>query len=182
MLEVKKLSAGYGGKSILHDVTVSFEKGKLTSMIGVNGSGKSTMLKAMLGILPFASGEVVMDGTDIRSMSRNEIAKRVAYLAQGKNTPDMTVEQMVLHGRFPYLSYPRRYQKIDREIAKKAMDVVGISHLSDRFLFTLSGFFHLKSSVLPIIFFNFSRRTSSCSEREMFALTLFSIFISLSLH
>lgn len=139
MLELKNISAGYGRKTVLDGVTVSFEKGKLTSIIGVNGCGKSTLLKAILGILPLSSGEVVIDGNDLQSMSRNEIAKSVAYLAQGKNTPDMTVEQLVLHGRFPYLSYPRRYRKEDREIAKKAMDAVGISHLADKPLYELSG-------------------------------------------
>jgi iron complex transport system ATP-binding protein len=72
-------------------------------------------------------------------MSRNEIAKKTAYLSQGKNTPDMTVEQMVLHGRFPYLSYPRRYSTYDREVAGKAMEAVGIAELAHKPLYTLSG-------------------------------------------
>lgn len=139
MLELKNVSAGYEESSVLNGVSATFEKGKLTSIIGKNGCGKSTLLKAILGILPLLSGKVVVDGNNLHSMSRNEIAKKVAYLAQGKSTPDMTVEQMVLHGRFPHLSYPRRYQEADREIARKAMDVVGIYHLADKPLFTLSG-------------------------------------------
>lgn len=139
MLEIKNVTAGYGNQTVLNDVSVVFEKGKLTSIIGVNGCGKSTMLKAILGILPLSNGEIVIDGKELRSMSRNEIAKHVAYLAQGKNTPDMTVEQLVLHGRFPYLSYPRRYKESDREIARNAMEVAGISHLANHPLFTLSG-------------------------------------------
>ena len=139
MLEIKNVTVGYGNQTVLNDVSAAFGKGKLTSIVGVNGCGKSTMLKAILGILPLSSGEIVIDGKELRSMSRNEIAKHVAYLAQGKNTPDMTVEQMVLHGRFPYLSYPRRYKESDREIARNAMEVVGISHLANHPLFTLSG-------------------------------------------
>ena len=139
MLELKNISAGYGSKNVLSDITVSFEKGKLTSIIGVNGCGKSTLIKAILGILPLSGGKVIIDGCDLQSMSRNEIAKRIAYLAQGKNTPDMTVEQMVLHGRFPYLSYPRRYRKTDHEFARKAMETVGILHLADKPLYELSG-------------------------------------------
>ncbi len=139
MLELKNISAGYAGKTVLENMTVSFEKGKLTSIIGVNGCGKSTLLKATLGILPLSNGEIVIDGSNIREMSRNDIAKKISYLAQGKNTPDMTVEQMVLHGRFPYLSYPRRYKEIDREIAKSAMETVGIAHLADKPLCELSG-------------------------------------------
>ena len=139
MLEIKNVSAGYGSEPVLKGVTASFEKGSLTSIIGVNGSGKSTLLKAMLGILPLCDGEILIDGGNVVSMSRNDIAKRVAYLAQGKATPDMTVAQMVLHGRFPYLSYPRRYRESDREIAREAMQAVGIASYADKPLCELSG-------------------------------------------
>ena len=139
MLELKNIFAGYGNKNILNGITVSFEKGKLTSIIGVNGCGKSTLLKAIPGILPLSGGEIMIDGKNLHSMSRNEIAKKIAYLAQGKNTPDMTVEQMVLHGRFPYLSYPRKYSQTDRDIAGAAMEAVGISRLADKPMCELSG-------------------------------------------
>lgn len=139
MLELKNISAGYGSKTVLKDVTAFFEKGKLTSIIGVNGCGKSTLLKAILGILPLSDGEIVIDGSNASEVRRNDIAKKIAYLAQGKNVPDMTVEQMVLHGRFPYLSYPRRYREVDRKIAREAMETLGIAHLGDKPLCELSG-------------------------------------------
>ena len=139
MLELKNISAGYGSKNVLDGVTVSIEKGKLTSIIGVNGCGKSTLLKAVIGILPLQSGEIFIDGKSLQSMNKNGVAKKIAYLAQGKSAPDMTVEQMVLHGRFPYLSYPRRYKECDRRIAKKAMQDVGIAHLANKPMHTLSG-------------------------------------------
>ena len=139
MLEIKNLSAGYGTKTVLSDVSVTFQKGKLTTVVGVNGCGKSTLLKAILGILPPSRGQIIVDGNDISLMKREKIAKKIAYLSQGKNTPDMTVRQMVLHGRFPYLSYPRRYSDIDREIATVAMNDVGVLHLADKPLSTISG-------------------------------------------
>ena len=139
MLELRSVFAGYGNKTVLMGVDAFFEKGKLTSIIGANGCGKSTLLKTILGILPVSEGEIVIDGNNIRAMSRNDIAKKAAYLAQNRNTPDMTVEQMVLHGRFPYLSYPRRYRETDRKIAREAMETVGILHLADQPLEELSG-------------------------------------------
>ncbi len=139
MLELKNISAGYGKQTVLDGVTATFEKGKLTSVIGVNGGGKSTLLKAALGILPISQGEIMIDGQNLHAKSRNEIAGKIAYLSQGKNVPDMTVEQMVLHGRFPYLSYPRRYKNRDREFARKAMEAVGISELAQKPLYALSG-------------------------------------------
>jgi len=139
MLELRNISAGYGKQTVLDGVTASFEKGKLTSVVGVNGCGKSTLLKATLGILPLTNGKISVDGQDLHSLDRNTIAKKIAYLSQGKSTSDMTVEQMVLHGRFPHLSYPRRYTSRDREIARQAMKVVGISEFAHRSLATLSG-------------------------------------------
>lgn len=139
MLELNRISAGYGKQTVLDGISVDFEKGKLTSIIGVNGCGKSTLLKAILGILPLSGGEITIDGENLLTMSRNEIAKKIAYLSQGKNTPDMTVEQMVLHGRFPYLSYPRRYSSHDREVAIKAMETVGVAEFAHKPLYSLSG-------------------------------------------
>lgn len=139
MLEIKNVTAGYGKQPVLNGVNATFEKRKLTSIIGVNGCGKSTLLKVMLGILPITDGIVEIDGRALSSLKRNEIAQRIAYLSQGKNTPDMTVMQMVLHGRFPYLSYPRRYTSRDREIAFSAMEKVGIADLAEKPLYSLSG-------------------------------------------
>ena len=139
MIEVKNISAGYGKRTVLCGASLGFEKGKLTSVIGVNGSGKSTLLKSVLGIIPAAQGNVFIDGTDLCSLKRNDIAKKIAYLSQGKSAPDMTVGQMVLHGRFPYLSYPRRYTENDRAIARTMMAKLGILDLSDKPLSSLSG-------------------------------------------
>ena len=139
MLELNRISAGYGKQTVLDGISVDFEKGKLTSIIGVNGCGKSTLLKAILGILSLSSGEIFIDGENLLTISRNEIAKKIAYLSQGKNIPDMTVEQMVLHGRFPYLSYPRRYSSHDREVAIKAMETVGVAEFAHKPLYSLSG-------------------------------------------
>ena len=139
MLEIRNVSAGYGKKTVLRGMTASFEKGKLTGIIGVNGCGKSTLLSTILGFLPLRDGRILLDGEDLSAMKRGEIAKRLSYLPQGRPTPDMTVEQMVLHGRFPYLSYPRRYTDADRAIARDAMERVGILALGDQPLGTLSG-------------------------------------------
>lgn len=139
MLELKNITAGYQNKPVLERVHASFQQGRMTGIIGVNGCGKSTLLKSMAGILPLSGGEILVDEIPLGSMGRNEIARRIAYLPQSRNTPEMTVAQLVLHGRFPHLSYPRRYGPADREMAERAMETVGISHLSHQPLRTLSG-------------------------------------------
>lgn len=139
MIEIKDLSFGYGKNNVLQNFSACFEKGKLTSMIGTNGSGKSTLLKTIVGILPLNTGGILIDGTELSSLKPQKIAKKISYLAQGKNTPDMTAFQMVLHGRFPHLSYPRRYSQKDRDAAYGAMERMGILGYADKSMVSLSG-------------------------------------------
>lgn len=139
MLELKNVHAGYGRQNVLNNINISFSKGKLTSIIGTNGCGKSTLLKTALGIIPVSKGTVTINGQNITKLKRNDIAKKISYLAQGKSVPDMTVEQMVLHGRFPYLNYPKQYTANDRKIAFEAIKRVGLSEYSDKQLRSLSG-------------------------------------------
>ena len=139
MIELQDLCAGYGKRQILHGISLSIHSGELLSVIGPNGSSKSTLLKAIVGILSPEAGEVRIDSMRANALSRTEVARKVAYLAQGKSTPDMTAEQMVLHGRFPYLHYPRRYGARDREIAAAAMEQTGILAFADRPMAALSG-------------------------------------------
>ena len=139
MIELQHICAGYGKQQVLQDVSARFETGKLTSIIGINGCGKSTLLKTVLGLVPVRSGSITIDGNAVASMPRKEIARKIAYLSQGKSTPDMTVQQLVLHGRFPHLSYPRRYSQKDYEIAYAAMEQTGITGYAHMPLHSLSG-------------------------------------------
>ncbi|MGN0657618.1 MAG: ABC transporter ATP-binding protein [Ruminiclostridium sp.] len=139
MIEINKLCADYGKAEVLKDFSLHIEKGKLISIVGTNGSGKSTLLKTISGIIAPRSGEILVDGMNTAELPRKELAKKIAYLPQGKGVPDMTVGQMVLHGRFPHLSYPRRYSEKDKKIAESAMEKLGISGLSEKPLSALSG-------------------------------------------
>lgn len=125
MIQLRNLSAGYSGKPVIEKVTMEFEPGKVTVLVGPNGSGKSTLLKAALGLLPAMEGEVMYEGINIRLLKRKQIAKKAAFLTQSRNTPSIRALQMVLHGRFPYLSYPRYYSKEDYETARQAMKTTG---------------------------------------------------------
>lgn len=125
MIELKNLSAGYAGKIVARDVTMEFVPGQVLVLLGPNGSGKSTLLKAALGLIPAMGGQVVYDGTDIRQLKPKQIAQKAAFLSQSRNTPSIQALRMVLHGRFPYLSYPRTYGAKDYAIARAAMDATG---------------------------------------------------------
>lgn len=125
MIRLRSLSAGYAGKRVVRDISLDFRPGEVLVILGPNGSGKSTLLKAALGLLPAMDGQVLYDGTDLTQMSRKQVARKAAFLTQSRNTPSILALRMVLHGRFPYLSYPRRYGERDYQIARAAMDDTG---------------------------------------------------------
>lgn len=139
MVEIKNLTAGYPGKPVLRDVSLTIPVGKITVILGPNGCGKSTLLKAFCGLIPAETGRVLLGGEDLLALPPKMLAQKVAYLAQSRQVPDITVGRFVLHGRFPYLGYPRRYGKEDYTIADAAMDTMGIRALSDTLLRHLSG-------------------------------------------
>lgn len=139
MIELKNVRAGYGREEILHGISLSVREGEITTLIGGNGSGKSTLLKAICGFIPLSGGDVEVDGVSVKTLSRTELARKIAYLPQGKNVPDISAGRMVLHGRFPYLSYPRKYRKEDFEIAERSMEEMGVRELAERQMSELSG-------------------------------------------
>ena len=120
MLEAKNLSAGYPGRAVLAGVSLAARPGRVLALLGPNGCGKSTLLRTMAGLLPQA-------------------AQRVAYLPQSRTAPNITVRRLVLHGRFPYLSYPRRYGREDYEAVDRALAAADALDLADRPLPELSG-------------------------------------------
>ena len=138
MLEIRNFYAGYEGKPVLQDISLSIPEGAVTVIVGPNGCGKSTLLKALAGILP-AAGSAMLDGRNLLDLDRRELAKAVAFLPQNRPIPEIPVQNLVLHGRFPYLSYPRRYRQEDYRAAEAALERMGVAELSHRMVSTLSG-------------------------------------------
>lgn len=139
MIETQKLYAGYGGRQILKGVSLTAPDGKVLALIGPNGCGKSTLLGTMSGLKAPDSGEIWIDGVEIRKLTPRKLAQKVAYMVQSRNIPEISAERMVLHGRFPYLSYPRRYGKEDYEMVRRAMEQADAAELAGRAMTELSG-------------------------------------------
>ena len=139
MIDIKDLRVSYEGTEILHGIDAHFPKGKISVVIGPNGSGKSTTVKALMRLSEADSGSIEIDGEPLSSFTQTALARKMAYIPQGRNVPDITVSRMVMHGRFPYLSYPRRYRPEDRQKVRQALEWVGLTALSDRKMEQLSG-------------------------------------------
>lgn len=139
MIELKHINAGYGKEVRVHDVNVEFRKGELTAIVGPNGSGKSTMIKSIVGLCHVFSGQVLIQGDEAAVMGNKKIARLVSYLPQNRNLPAITAQKMVLHGRFPYQSYPRHYTDEDRQHVREAMEKLGIWEYRHQYMANLSG-------------------------------------------
>ena len=139
MIELKALHAAYDGDEILHGIDARFPKGQVSVLCGPNGCGKSTTVKALLRLVPVVRGEITVDGKRLSDFSQKELAQRVAYVPQSRNVPDITVYHLAMHGRFPYLSYPRRYRKEDHAHVHDALRRLDLLSLAQRKLESLSG-------------------------------------------
>lgn len=139
-LSVHNLSITVNKNEILKNISVSFREGKRTAIIGPNGCGKSTLLRAVSGLNRNYSGEVLLDGAEMKKLPRRAIAEKLAILPQGVSAPaDLTVKDLVAYGRFPYRSLFKSAAKEDAEIVAQAMEKMRVSHLQSRLVATLSG-------------------------------------------
>lgn len=139
ILRFSHVAAGYGSKTILEDITLDVQKGEILTLAGPNGCGKSTLLKAAAGQLPLMAGEIILFGRKLGDFAPKEMAKQAALLPQSRSIPGISVEHLVLHGRFPYLGLSRRPSKGDREKVAEAMELAGVTDMRHRDLRSLSG-------------------------------------------
>ena len=138
MLKIENLSAFYGKKQVLFDISAHIERGKFTAIIGANGSGKSTLLSCIASLRPY-SGKILLADRDISLISRRERAKILSFLPQSLPITQFSVAETVAFGREPYTDLSGRLSDTDREAVEKSIEKCGISHLKDKKLTEISG-------------------------------------------
>jgi len=140
MIEVNSISFRYHEDWVLQDVSFRVEKGEFLGVIGPNGSGKTTLLKILYRLLSPQKGEILFELVPMRKMDRNDIAKRIAVVAQETQLLfPFSVLETVLMGRSPYLGHLMFESEKDLEIAKKAMEWTKVFPFSERPMDELSG-------------------------------------------
>ena len=138
MMEIKNVAYHYkGGPQVLKDVSFSLEPGQFLAILGNNGAGKSTLLKCFNHILKPDAGAVLLDGENLLSMSAREVAKRVAFVSQSVPSTQMTVHDVVMLGRRPYMKWG--FTEEDHAIVHDAMHRLDVEDMRGRFLNQLSG-------------------------------------------
>ena len=138
MMQVKNLSYHYKGTpEVLKDVSFDIEPGKFLAILGNNGVGKSTLLKCFNHILKPDSGEVLLDGENLLTLPPREVARKVAFVSQSVPDTQMTVHDVVMLGRRPYMSWG--FTENDHAIVHDAMHRLNVEDMRGRFLNQLSG-------------------------------------------
>ncbi|QMV85126.1 ABC transporter ATP-binding protein [Corynebacterium hindlerae] len=133
MIEVSGISCEVRGTTILHDI--SFTTTRTCAIVGVNGIGKSTLLRTLAGIRKAAAGQVLIDGHPVHLMKPRERATRLAFLGQEEVLGgDLKVHEVVALGRLPHMRPWEKGGNVDEALAQ-----VGLSHLKDRYCDELSG-------------------------------------------
>lgn len=130
----------YKDKDVLKNISFKLENGEILGILGPNGCGKTTLLRNMNGNLLPDSGTVFLDGADIRSYSKKEIAKKISSVPQTNDIRfAFTVEDIVSMGRMPYLDLFSPENREDENIVHESMRMAGIFDFKDRYVNTMSG-------------------------------------------
>lgn len=138
MLLVNHLSAGYGKKEVLKDISFSLEGGQLVGLLGSNGCGKTTMLKAICGILPH-EGECLVNETNLEKLSEKEKGRLLGYIPQKSGiSVDITLEEVALMGFYARLKLLEQPNAGMRQKASEALALVGLGGMEKRGFQTLS--------------------------------------------
>ena len=139
-LATENLDISYGNINIVEGLNLQIPKGKITTIIGPNGCGKSTTLKAMARILHPKKGTIYLDGEAISKQSTKEIAKKMAILPQAPDAPSgLDVSELVTFGRFPHHSGFGKVTAEDRRIVDWSLTVTGMIQFKNRPIDALSG-------------------------------------------
>ena len=138
MIELKDFRAGYKGVEKIRVDELRIEPGRILGLLGRNGSGKSTFLKALVGIIPYG-GHAILDKTETSSMTHRERARRIAYLPQQLAPVSMSVGTLVAHGRFARMSFSKIMGVKDREAVRHALEMTGLWEERHRSVAELSG-------------------------------------------
>ncbi|HJX41935.1 MAG TPA: ABC transporter ATP-binding protein, partial [Anaerolineales bacterium] len=139
-LELLNASLGYPEHPVLHHVSLRVDPGEVLAVVGPNGVGKSTLIKAASGALPPLSGEVRINGQDLRSLRPAARARLVSVVPQATDLPgNFLALDVVLMGRTPYLRWLENEGALDREAAQLAMERTELAELAERPVGELSG-------------------------------------------
>lgn len=140
MIELADATLGYGRTPVSSGLNLLVPERSFTMIIGPNGCGKSTALRAMSRLLTPQTGSVLLDGGDIRQLKTRQLARRLGLLTQQPTSPEgMRVAELVARGRHPHLGLLQQWSDADENAVADAMDITGVASLAGHPVDQLSG-------------------------------------------
>lgn len=140
LFDVRNISFSYDDETIFSDISFSINKGDVLCILGPNGTGKTTLIKCLNGLHDIDSGEILINGENMKGLSFKQISKHIGYIPQS-HVPSFPfkVFDVVLMGRAPYLNLTDSPKDEDKRIALDALKTLGIEDLKDKEYTNLSG-------------------------------------------
>ncbi len=133
MIRFQSLSLGYGSRILIDSLSATVKRGELTALVGRNGTGKSTLLRAITGLGERKGGDILLGDKPIDSLSTAELATMVAFVTTDKvRIANLRCRDVVALGRAPYTNWIGRMQEQDEEIVMRSMELVGMSDYADK--------------------------------------------------
>lgn len=133
MIRFQSLSLGYGSRILIDSLSATVKRGELTALVGRNGTGKSTLLRAIAGLGERKGGDILLGDKSIDSLSTAELATMVAFVTTDKvRIANLRCRDVIALGRAPYTNWIGRMQEQDEEIVMRSMELVGMSDYADK--------------------------------------------------
>lgn len=139
MIELRNITLAFGSNQLISNASARFSRGNMVALLGRNGTGKSTLLRAIAGLGKVEMGDIIIDGNIITTLSATERAERIAFVNTERIDVDaLTVRELVGIGRSPYTNWIGRLTTEDSKIVEHAMEVTGVMKFAERRVNTLS--------------------------------------------
>jgi len=140
MIEIKNISLSYDKIAVLEDISLNLKDKSFIGIIGKNGTGKSTLLKAITGLLKPVKGNIFIDNKDIYKMKKKILAKKISFMPQTMQFDfPFNVKDFIMFGRYPYINMFKLASKDDFKIVEDVMNFTQTIEFTERNINELSG-------------------------------------------
>ena len=140
LLACQNLTISRPGQIVLEDISFTVGKGEVVILLGSNGSGKSSLIKTIAGILPVQKGQILINNKEIKEISHKELSKTISYAAQN-NDFDLSINvfDFVALGRYPHQGIWPKFSPIDKQKVDEALQITNLYSLADKPISKISG-------------------------------------------
>ncbi len=139
MIKLNDITLAFGSRTLIERASAHFECGRMTALLGRNGTGKSTLLRAIASLGEVQGGAIEIGGRDLSELSNADLARMVAFVnTERVSVEAMTAYDLVAVGRSPYTDWSGRLRSSDHEVIERSIRIAGVEHLADRYVDTLS--------------------------------------------